>query len=93
MAAPDPVTVNGDAERLPGDGVLIVGLAYSPGADATIFDISASVAADNVIMDGVTYTLPFKTTPTPVLIGGQKIAKALNGGVVWKFHILTRNPS
>ncbi|KAK4691660.1 hypothetical protein P7C71_g5384, partial [Lecanoromycetidae sp. Uapishka_2] len=46
--------------------------------------IAVSIATDNVIVDGVTYTLPSQITPIPVLFGGQTIAvaKASNGGVV-----------
>lgn len=84
-ATPDPVIVGGNTvNRLPGGGVLIAGSTYSLGSHTTISGIAVSVATDNVILDGVTYTLPSQITPTPVLFGGQTIAvaKASNGGII-----------
>lgn len=83
MAAPDPVIVGGNTvDRLSGGGVLIAGSTYSPGSHTTISGVSVSVAADNVLIDGVTHTLPSQNIRTPVLVGGQTIAIASNGGVV-----------
>ncbi|KAF6234240.1 hypothetical protein HO173_007660 [Letharia columbiana] len=83
MAAPDPIIVGGNTVHgLPAGGVLIAGSTYSPGAHTMISGIAVSVAADNVVVDGVTYTLPSQNSPTPVLLGGQTITKAWNGGVI-----------
>ena len=83
MAAPDPVIIDGSTvNRLPGGGVLIAGSTYSPGADTTISGTAVSVAADSLVIDGVTQTLPSENNPTPILVGGQTIAKASNGGVM-----------
>ena len=83
MAAPDPVVVGGNTvDRLPGGELLIAGSTYSPGTRVTISGVAVSVAADNLIVDGITHSLPSQITPTPVLLGGQTIAKASHGGVV-----------
>ena len=83
IAAPDAVIIDGSpVNRLPGGGVLIAGSTYSPGAVTTISGTSISVAAENLIVNGVTQTLPSQNTPTPILVGGQRIAKASNGGVI-----------
>lgn len=83
MPAPDPVLVGGNTvDRLPDGGVLIAGSTSSSGNHTTISRVDTSFAGNGVVVDCAAHMLPPRKILTPVLISGQTIGKAANGGVV-----------
>lgn len=80
LASPTPL-VFGDStiERAPKGGAVIGTSTYTAGYKGQISNIPISIGIDNIVFGTTTYALP---TSTPVLIGGQSIVKAANGGVI-----------
>ena len=65
------------------NGVVIAGSTYTNGASTTIpGGAPLSVAPDHVIVGASSYALPPAPSPSPVLIGGNPINRAPNGGLV-----------
>ena len=80
---PTPVLVGGNSiANAPGGGVVIASSTYQPGVQAQVSGTRISVGTDNIVVDSSTLALPTPPSATPVLVGGQSIAKAANGGVV-----------
>ena len=84
--ASSPIFVNGQQmQRAPDGGVLLGSVSLAPGAQTSIGGHSLSIGSTNVIVDGVTSTLPSPgTTPTtsPLLINGQQMQRAPDGGLI-----------
>ena len=80
LAPPTPLTVGGSTiEKGPNGGAVIGKSTYTAGYEGKISSVPFSVGQDNIVIDSSTHELP---TSTPVLIGGQSMVKAANGGVV-----------
>jgi len=80
---PTPVLVAGNSvAKAAGGGVVIASSTYTPGAQAQVAGTSFSVGADNIAVAGSTHALPASPSQTPVLVGGQSVARASNGGVI-----------
>ena len=80
---PTPVLVGGNSiANAPGGGVVIASSTYQPGVQAQISGTPISVGTDNIVVDSSMLALPKPPSATPVLVAGQSIAKAANGGVV-----------
>ena len=65
-------------EKAPDCGAVIGESAYTAGHERQILDSPVSVGVNEVFVGATTHTLP---TSTPVLVGGQSMVKAANGGV------------
>ena len=78
--------------RGPGGGIVIGSLTIPPGSQTTILSHSISAGASSVLIDSSIYALPTSVgailqqpkTPLagPVLIAGQSIVRAPNGGLI-----------
>ncbi|KAL2040633.1 hypothetical protein N7G274_006612 [Stereocaulon virgatum] len=80
---PTPVLVGGNSiANAPGGGVVIASSTYQPGVQAQVSGTPISVGTDNIVVDSSTLALPKPPLATPVLVAGQSIVKAANGGVV-----------
>ena len=80
---PTPVLIGGNSiANAPGGGVIISSSTYQPGVQAQVFGTPISVGTDNIVIDSSTLALPKPPSATPVLVAGQSIGKAANGGVV-----------
>ena len=80
---PTPVLVGGNSiANAPGGGVVIASSTYQPGVQAQISGTPISVGTDNIVVDNSMLALPKPPLATPILVAGQSIAKAANGGVV-----------
>lgn len=90
-----PVQVGGNSIARASNGGIIIGSStLAPGSEATISGQVVSAGATNVAIGGSTYDLastagavlqtPSPVTPTnaPVVVAGQTIARASNGGLV-----------
>ena len=80
VASPTPLIV-GDytIEKAPKGGAVIGTSTYTAGYEGQISSIPFSVGVDNIVLGSTTHALP---TSSPVLISGQSMVKAANGGVV-----------
>ena len=79
-ASPTPLTVSGNTiQKATNGGVVIGSSTYTAGYEGKISDVPISVGVDNIVIGTTTHALP---TSAPVLVGGQSIVKATNGGVV-----------
>ncbi len=80
---PTPVLVAGNTiANAAGGGVVIASSTYTPGAQGQVAGTSFSVGSDNIAVGGSTHALPASPSQTPVLVGGQSVARASNGAVV-----------
>lgn len=80
LASPNPLIVGGiTIDKAPNGGAIIGKSTYAAGYEGQISKTPISVGVDNIIVDSTTHALP---TSTPVLIGGQSMVKAANGGIV-----------
>lgn len=80
---PTPALVGGNSiANAPGGGVVIASSTCQPGVQAQVSGTPISVGTDNIVVDSSTFALPKPPSATPVLVAGQSIAKAANGGVV-----------
>lgn len=80
LASPTPLIVDGKAiEKAPNGGAVIGKSTYTAGYEGQISSVPFSVGVDNIVIGTTTHALP---TATPLLIGGQSMVKAENGGVV-----------
>lgn len=89
-----PVLVGSQSiTRASNGGIMVGSITLTPGSQATVAGqtISAAPNNDNVIVDGTTQTLPATAgavletpapTQAPVLIGGESVTRASNGGLV-----------
>lgn len=84
----EPLIVNGQTIAKDSNGGVVIGAAtYSPGTKTSIPGISLSVGANNVVINGATYTLPGYPDPSPasassqIVMGGQWIRRAADGGL------------
>lgn len=82
MANPSPVVIAGNtATPAANGGVILASSTYTPGSKATVAGKVYSVGS-SVIQDENSQTYSIQPTPTPVLVAGNSIAKAVGGGVV-----------
>ena len=80
FASPTPLIVGDNTiEKAPKGGAVIGTSTYTAGYEGRISNIPVSIGVDNIVIGTNTHALP---TSTPVLIGGQSMVKAVNGGVV-----------
>ncbi len=80
LASPSPLTVGGNTiKKAPSGGAVIGKSTYTAGYQGQISSMPISVGVDKVVIGSTTHTLP---TSTAVLIGGNSMVKAANGGVV-----------
>ena len=80
---PTPFLVGGNSiANAPDGGVVIASSTYRPGVQAQISGTPISVGTNNIVVDSSMLALPKPPSATPVLVAGQSIAKAANGGVV-----------
>ena len=80
LASPTPLIVSGNTIQKATNGGAVIGTStYTAGYKGKLSDVPISVGADNIVIGTTTHALP---TSAPVLIGGQSIVKATNGGVV-----------
>lgn len=78
-----PVLISGQTIAKAASGGVVVGRStYLPGIQATAFDTVLSVGTDNVVVDGSTYNLRTYPTGKPILIDGEAVTRASDGGVV-----------
>ena len=80
LAPPTPLTVGGSTiEKGPNGGAVIGKSTFTAGYEGKISSVPFSVGPESIVIGTVTHELP---TSTPVLVGGQSLVKAANGGVV-----------
>ena len=80
LASPTPLIVSGNTIQKATNGGAVIGSStYTAGYEGKISDVPISVGVNNIVIGTTTHALP---TSSPVLIGGQSIVKATNGGVV-----------
>ena len=80
LASPTPLIVSGNTIQKATNGGAVIGTSvYTAGYEGKISDVPISVGVDNIVIGSTTHALP---TSAPVLIGGQSIVKATNGGVI-----------
>lgn len=80
LASPTPLIVGGSTiEKAPKGGAVIGKSTYTAGYKGQISNMPMSVGLDKIVIGATTHALP---TSTPVLIGGQSMVKAANGGVI-----------
>lgn len=80
FASPTPLIVGDNTiEKAPKGGAVVGTSTYTAGYEGRISSVPISVGVDNIVIGTTTYALP---TSTPILIGGQSMVKAANGGVV-----------
>lgn len=80
LASPTPLIVGSSTiQKAPKGGAVIGSSTYTAGYEGRLSDIPVSIGIDNIVLGTTTHALP---TSTPVLIGGQSMVKAANGGVV-----------
>ena len=80
LAPPAPLTIGGSTiEKGPNGGAVIGKSTYTAGYEGKISSVPFSVGPDSIVIGSTTHELP---TSTPVLVGGQSMVKAANGGVV-----------
>ena len=80
LASPTPLIVGGNnIEKAPNGGAVIGISTYTAGYEGQISNTPVSIGVDKIVIGTTTHGLP---TSTPVLIGGQSMVKAANGGVV-----------
>ena len=80
LAPPTPLTVSGNTIKKATNGGAVIGAStYTAGFEGYLSDMPISVGVDSIVIGTTTHALP---TSTPVLIGGQTMVKAANGGVV-----------
>ena len=80
LASPTPLIVSGNTIQKATNGGAVIGAStYTAGYEGKLSDVPISVGVDNIVIGTTTHALP---TSAPVLIGGQSIVKAANGGVV-----------
>ncbi|KAL6720091.1 hypothetical protein ACLMJK_002012 [Lecanora helva] len=87
-----PVLFSGQSiAKAQGGGIVIGGATIGAGSQTAVAGHTVSVDSSNAIVDGSTYALPPSPggailapapTPAPVLVGGQSVTRAANGGVV-----------
>ena len=80
LASPTPLIFSGNTIQKATNGGAVIGTSiYTAGYEGKLSDVPISVGVDNIVIGTTTHALP---TSAPVLIGGQSIVKATNGGVV-----------
>ena len=80
LASPSPLTVGDNTiEKALNGGAVIGKSTYTIGYVGTLSNTPISVGLDSVVVGTITHALP---TSTPVLVGGNSMVKAGNGGVV-----------
>ena len=80
LASPTPLIVGGSTiEKGPNGGAVIGKSTYTAGYEGKISSVPFSVGADSIVIGATTHELPISA---PVLVGGQSMVKAVNGGVV-----------
>jgi len=81
-ATPAPAFVAGQPVQIaPKGGIMMAGTTLAPGNVATISGHIVSAATWYAVIDGSTVNPP-STNPTPILIAGQPLQIAPNGGVI-----------
>ncbi|KAF6231719.1 hypothetical protein HO173_010021 [Letharia columbiana] len=80
LASPTPLIVGGSTiEKALNGGAAIGKSTYTAGYEGQIANMPISVGVDKIVIGSSTHALP---TSTPVLVGGQLMVKAANGGVI-----------
>ena len=80
LASPTPLIVSGNTIQKATNGGAVIGTStFTAGYEGKLSDVPISVGVDNIVIGTTTHALP---TSAPVLIGGQSIVKATNGGVI-----------
>ena len=80
LASPTPLVFSGSTIQKATNGGAIIGTStYEAGYTGKLSDFPISVGVDNIVIGTTTHALP---TSAPVLVGGQSIVKASNGGVI-----------
>ena len=80
LASPTPLIVSGNTIQKATNGGAVIGAStYTAGFEGEFSDVPISIGVDNIVIGTTTHALP---TSAPVLIGGQSIVKAANGGVI-----------
>ena len=80
LASPSPLTVGDNTIEKANNGGAVIGKStYTAGYEGKFSNTPISVGVDNVVVGTITHALP---TSTPVLVGGNSIVKAGNGGVI-----------
>ena len=80
LASPTPLIVGGNTIQKATNGGAVIGTStYTAGYEGKLSNVPISVGVDNIVIGTTTHALP---TSAPVLIGGQSIVKAKNGGVI-----------
>ncbi len=93
MPTGGPILIaNQSVVRAPGGGIIIGSLKVPPGSQITIQSHTVSAGSSSVLIDSSIYALPISVgavlqQPTtllagPVLIAGQSVVRASNGGLV-----------
>ena len=84
----NPLVVSGHTIVKDSNGGIVVGTAtYTLGTNTQVSGMSLSVGPDNVVINGITYTLPVDPDPPagpsiPFLVGGEPVRRAADGGVL-----------
>ena len=83
-AQPPQPLIGGSTMQRASDGAVMIGGSTLPiGSQATIAGHVISVGPANVVVDGTTNALPTPaTTAPPILLNGQTIQRASNGGLI-----------
>ena len=80
LASPTPLIIDSSTiEKAPNGGAVIGKSTYTAGYEGQMSNTPISVGANKIVIGTTTHSLP---TSTPVLIGGQSMVKAANGGLV-----------
>ena len=80
FASPTPLIVDDKTVQKAASGGAVIGTStYTAGYTGKLSDMPISVGVDRIVLGTITHAL---ATSTPVLIGGQSVVKAANGGVV-----------
>ena len=80
LASPPPLIVGGNTiEKAPQGGAVIGESTFTAGYQGQTSGMPISVGVDKILLGTTTHALP---TSAPVLIGGNTMVKADNGGVV-----------
>ena len=80
IASPTALVVGGiTIQKAPSGGAVIGVSTYTAGYEGQISNTPVSVGEGNILIGTATHVLP---TPTAVIIGGQSMVKAANGGLI-----------
>lgn len=81
-SSPNPIVLGGNTVQTAANGGVVIGSStYVQGAQATISGHAVSVGSGNVVVDGSTRALPTPSASSPMIVGGNAVQAAPNGGV------------